>query len=127
MTRRASIVGLIVAATVATLACTFGLESDAAEGRRVVVEIRGFEFAPRAPVFRPGDVVVWVNKDIVPHTVTAEDGSWDSGRIDSGGAWTMVVTDDLSESYYCRYHPSMTGRIEVTRLPSVDRLAESGL
>ena len=112
-TRRTKLRGLIVAALVATIAFFPGVETEAAKGQRVVIEIREFEFAPDAPKLKPGDVIVWINKDIVPHTVTADDDSWDSGQIDSGGKWEMVVKDGQFKSYYCRFHPSMTARLDI--------------
>ena len=114
MIKRKALVGLIVAATVAAFAFSSGLETKAAEGRRVVIEIRDFEFAPFAPDVKPGDVIVWINRDIVPHTATSDDGSWDSGQINPGGEWQMVVEDGLVESYFCRFHPSMTARLDIT-------------
>jgi plastocyanin len=115
MIKRKALVGLIVATIVATFAFSPGLETQAAEGRRVVIEIRTFEFAPFAPDVKPGDVIVWINRDIVPHTASADNGSWDSGQINPGGKWQMVVKDGLVESYYCRFHPSMTARLDITK------------
>lgn len=80
--------------------------------RTHVVDIRQFKFLPKALAVQRGDVIVWVNKDIVPHTATAKDGSWDTGKIDAGGRSRMVVTGDLFRRYLCTYHGSMTGRLE---------------
>ncbi len=113
MTTQKTLISLIVAAIAATIASFPMLESRAADERRVVIEIQNFEFLPETPVVKPGDVIVWVNKDIVPHTATAKDGSWDSGLIESGGEWQMVVTDDMAQAYYCRFHPSMTAELDI--------------
>ena len=51
-------IGMIVAAVVATVILIPGLEAKAADARRIVVEIRGFQFIPEAPVVNTGDVVV---------------------------------------------------------------------
>ena len=74
---------------------------------RVVIEIRDFAFVAERQTVSPGDIVVWRNLDIVPHSATASDGSWDSGLIAAGDSWETVVTDDMALAYYCRYHPSM--------------------
>ena len=113
MYRRKSSIGLIVAAIVATIASFSGLEGKAADGRRIVIEIRQFKFTPNAPIVSPGDVIIWQNKDIVPHTVTATDKSWDSGKINAGGEWQMVIEGDLFERYFCRFHPAMKARLMV--------------
>ena len=39
--------------------------------QRHVVEIRGMAFHPEVLEVRRGDTVVWINRDIVPHTATA--------------------------------------------------------
>ena len=107
------LIRLIVATTVAAIAFSPWLDSEAANERRIVVEIRGFKFVPETPAAKPGDVIVWVNRDIVPHTATAKDGNWDSGLIATGGEWQMVVEDETSQAYYCRFHPSMIARLDI--------------
>ena len=101
-----------VATIVATVAVCLGPAVATGSEDRVVIEIREFEFVPEWPAVSPGDVVVWKNLDIVPHTVTAEDDSWDSGLIEAGGTWEMVVTEDLVLAYYCRFHPSMIAALQ---------------
>ena len=104
---------VIVATIVATIAFLSGPRADAAGDRQVVIEIRSFEFATAAPALEPGDVVIWVNHDIVPHTATATDESWDSDLIEPGGAWRMVVEQGAHEAYFCRFHPAMTARLDI--------------
>lgn len=115
MSRSALVLNLIVAALAATIAFHPGSEATAAESRTIVIEISGFTFLPESPDVRPGDVVVWKNMDIVPHTATAKDESWDSGSIESGGAWEMTIADELIESYFCRFHPSMVAALAIER------------
>lgn len=104
---------LIVAATAAAIAISSWLGGEAASAGRVVVEIEDFEYRPATPDVKPGDVIVWVNRDIVPHTVSAKDRSWDSGLITSGGSWEMVVDDDAFRTYFCKFHPSMAASLEI--------------
>lgn len=83
-----------------------------------VIEIVDFAFVPTDRIVRPGDTVTWINRDIVPHTATAQDGLWDTGEI-AGGARTTLVVGDPAEggtmggAYYCHFHPSMTARLTV--------------
>lgn len=105
--------GLIVAALAATIAFPPWLENSASGGQRIIVEIQKFKFAPKTSTLKPGDIIVWVNKDIVAHTATAKDKSWDSGLIKPSAEWQMVVKDDTSLAYFCRFHPSMTARLEI--------------
>lgn len=104
---------LIVAAIAATIASLPVPSAEAAEPRRIVVEIRAFEFHPPTVTAGPGDVLVWKNSDIVPHTATANDGRWDAPAIEPGGEWETTVTEDLAGGYTCRFHPSMAGTLEI--------------
>jgi plastocyanin len=72
-----------------------------------VVEIRKFQFAPQQLSVMPGDTVIWVNRDIVPHTATAADESWDTGPILPGKQISIRVSADFSARYLCRFHPMM--------------------
>lgn len=77
------------------------------------VEIKGFAFHPAELSVKPGDVVRWVNKDVVPHTATLDDGTWDSDELSNGGVAEIEVTKAGVFSYLCIYHPSMKGAITV--------------
>ena len=57
--------------------------------------------------------VTWINNDDVPHTVTANDGSFDSGNLDAGQGWTHTFSAPGTYAYYCSYHPWMKGTIVV--------------
>ena len=105
--------GLIVAAFAATIAFHPVLDARATEERRVVVEIRKFKFVPDTLAVSPGDVVVWKNMDIVPHTVTTKDDGWESGTIEAGGEWETIVTEDMLGEYYCRFHPLMVATLNI--------------
>jgi plastocyanin len=77
------------------------------------VEIANFVFSPEALSVRVGDRVKWINRDIVPHTATADDGGWDTGELGPNESGEIVVTDELATSYFCQFHPSMTAKLEV--------------
>lgn len=76
-----------------------------------LVEIDGFAFQPAGLDVRPGDTVTWVNRDIAPHTATADDGSWDTGTIRTDQRVSLPVTRDMAPTYHCRFHPTMTARL----------------
>jgi plastocyanin len=59
------------------------------------------------------NTVTWINNDNVPHTVTAKDGSFDSGNLNSGQSFTYTFTAPGNYSYYCSYHSWMTGTVTV--------------
>ena len=78
------------------------------------VKISNFVFQPAALTVAAGDTVVFTNADIVPHTATARDSTWDSKEIKSGdGTWRLVASKPGKQAYYCLFHPNMQGTIEV--------------
>lgn len=82
---------------------------------RVVIEIEKFAYAaPDAPI-RPGDTVVFVNRDLAPHTATAADGSWDTELLRQGESFELEVESGTMAAYYCRFHPSMTAVLRLVR------------
>lgn len=105
--------GLVVAAIAATIAFHPILQAKATEQKVVVVEIRKFKFMPAIVVASPGDVVVWRNLDIVPHTATSKDKTWESDAIKPGDEWKIMITEDMSIEYYCRFHPTMTAVLDI--------------
>lgn len=80
-----------------------------------LVEIRHLRFGPTELAVSKGDTIVWINRDAVPHTVAALDSSWTSGHLASGDSWRLVVEDEFAVAYFCEYHPTMRGSIDVQR------------
>lgn len=59
-----------------------------------------------------GTTVSWTNQDDLPHTATADDGSWDSGTL-TAGVFTHTFVTPGTFAYHCDIHPTMTGTIVV--------------
>ena len=58
--------------------------------------------------------VTWDNQDSFTHTVTAVDGSFNSGDIKGGSSWTYTFSTPGNFSYYCIYHSAwMKGKVIV--------------
>jgi plastocyanin len=77
------------------------------------VTIENLQFSPAVLSVHRGDRIVWVNKDLFPHTVTADKRAFDSGSIAAGASWTYVVRKSGKFSYACTFHPVMKGSVEV--------------
>lgn len=75
------------------------------------IEIKGFAFNPVSLAVRPGDQIRWVNRDISPHTATAEDGSWDTGELKRGQSAMVKVARNMSTAYLCVFHPNMRAEL----------------
>src|SRR5262245_66610516 len=106
--RTAAVIVITMAAALAAAGA-----SQEAGGVRHCVEIHDFAFVPAYLAAAPGDTVVWVNHDLVPHTITARDESWDSQAVPSNEAWELRVTEEMTGGYFCRYHPFMEGQVAV--------------
>jgi plastocyanin len=70
-------------------------------------------FFPAAQSIAKGDTVTWTNKMGFAHTVTADDGSFDS-KLSGGGTFSHTFPAAGSFPYSCTIHPSMKGTITVT-------------
>jgi YVTN family beta-propeller protein len=79
---------------------------------QVKAEISAFSF-PDLIRAKVGQAVTWTNLDSVPHSVTSDDGGWDSGPIAMGQSFTKVFDRAGSYAYHCAIHPSMTGSVLV--------------
>lgn len=71
------------------------------------VIMKGIRFQPAELTVHPGETVEFKNEDIVAHTVTADDGSFDSGLIQPGSSWKMTVQKAGTLAYHCTPHPNM--------------------
>lgn len=71
------------------------------------------KFLPERLEVAAGDVVTWVNRDLVPHTVTAPGAGAESGAIAPGGSWKFVARRPGEMPYLCRFHPTMKAVVVV--------------
>ncbi|RIK88751.1 MAG: copper-binding protein [Hyphomicrobiales bacterium] len=76
------------------------------------VEIRGTSFEPDVVAVAVGDTVTFVNTNRAVHTATADDGSFDTGRLKMGETATVTVESAGTATFKCTVHPGMRGRIE---------------
>lgn len=77
------------------------------------VTLENMRFNPDQLTVKRGDRVAWVNKDLFPHTVTADGKAFDSGDIPVEKTWTYVATTPGRYTYTCTYHPGMKGTLIV--------------
>jgi len=99
----------VVTMAIALLSPATAIAQDTSRVHTVI--IGNFKFTPEVLEVKPGDRIVWVNQDIVPHTATALDKSWDTGAIGSNESKEILVEKAQTLNYYCFYHPVMTAKI----------------
>src|SRR5437763_1170354 len=96
-----------VAVAFLSVVCFGAQEAGPASETNHIVFIKQAHFNPPQMTVKPGDTVEWKNDDIFAHTVTADDGSFDSGLIDPSHSWQMTFTKTQTVAYHCRPHPNM--------------------
>ncbi len=87
----------------ACLVASLGVAS-AALAEEKVVETRDNVFAPPEITVRVGDSVSFKNTGQLPHTATADDGSWDTGNLNAGESKSITFEEEGAFSYNCIYH-----------------------
>jgi plastocyanin len=70
-------------------------------------------YAPLTRKIPTGTWVTWSNAGAEAHTVTAEDGSFDSGELDPSEGFSWFFDQAGTYPYVCSLHPWMQGEIIV--------------
>jgi plastocyanin len=87
-------------------------EATPAPSASTTVEISDFTFS--APTAGPGSSVTVANRDGAPHTVSADDGSFESGTVEAGATGTFVApAAPGTYQFHCEIHPQMSGTLTV--------------
>lgn len=90
--------------------------ADASAQRTYTVSIENLQFEPKALTVKRGDRVVWVNKDLVPHTASAVKSArsgFDSHSIAPDASWTYTASTPGRYAYVCTFHPTMKATLVV--------------
>lgn len=77
------------------------------------IVIENMQFNPAKLTVRRGERIVWVNKDLFPHTVTSAAKAFDSGGIAASGSWSFTPRKAGDYAYGCTFHPTMKATITV--------------
>ena len=77
------------------------------------VNMSAIAYEPARIQVKPGTVVVFINNAPLQHTVTADDGSFDSGLLNTGQRWTRKFDSAGSYPFHCTPHPFMKGVVVV--------------
>jgi plastocyanin len=71
------------------------------------------DFGPGQLDILPGETVEWNNVSERTHTITADDGSFDSGDFEPGAKFSVNFANAGTFAYHCTKHAGMTGEIDV--------------
>ena len=77
------------------------------------VSIANFAFSPATLPIPAGTTVTWTNNDSTTHTVTSDNGVFDSGNLAPNAIFSYTFSNAGTFAYHCSLHTSMTGKIVV--------------
>jgi plastocyanin len=116
---------MVAAFAVGALAASFGFvqavsspEADAAPGP-VMVKVADMPpgqptgYEPAEVSVKVGQMVKWKNEGQEAHTVTAEDGSFDSGSMAPGAEFQFTFSQPGTFAHTCTPHPWAKGTVKV--------------
>jgi plastocyanin len=76
------------------------------------VVIKNMAYTPKEIQVAVGEKLTWTNNDSMAHTVTADNGEFDSGDMDQGGTFDQTFKGPPREiPYHCDYHGGMHGKV----------------
>ena len=70
-------------------------------------------FSPQSIAVNAGEAVEWKNDGNLPHTVTSDTGTFDSGLVMKTNAFSQTFEVAGTFTYYCAVHPEMVGTVVV--------------
>jgi plastocyanin len=86
-----------------------------ASAQAVSIAIKNFAFNPSQITVKAGTKVTWTNNDSATHTVTSDNGTFNSGDVNPGGSYSFTFTNPGTYQYHCSIHPNMTASVIVTQ------------
>jgi plastocyanin len=76
------------------------------------ITVAKMKFSAPPAELHVGDVIVWRNNDILRHTATARDKSFDVD-LPQKSEGRLTITKAGAVDYFCRFHPAMVGKLDV--------------
>jgi plastocyanin len=90
----------------------WGLAVTAAEAKTIQIVLSNLTYVPAETTASVGDIIEWVNNDILAHTATATNGDWNV-VIAAKKTERLVLKKSGQVDYFCTYHPNMKGRLTI--------------
>jgi plastocyanin len=82
------------------------------------VWIQGMAFDPSTITVTTGTSITWTNKDAIGHSVTSDNGVFDSGILNSTETFSYTFNTAGTFAYHCKVHSSMTASV-IVKSPSL--------
>jgi plastocyanin len=122
MKLRSIVVPGLAAAVVAVAALVFAhgsgksgshASSAVSSASNVAITIQDFAYSPASLTVKVGTTLTITNRDMTAHTLSANDGAFDSGTIQPGQTVRVTVHKAGTFPYHCEFHAFMTGTLKV--------------
>jgi plastocyanin len=121
MRLRSLLLPALAAAVVAALALTLAgsrsprasQHAQVAQGRTVTITIVNYAYHPANLTVKAGTTITVINRDMTAHTLTANDGAFDTGTLMPEQSKRLVLRRVGTFPYHCLYHAFMTGTLKV--------------
>jgi plastocyanin len=106
---------VLAAAAFAVMMSTTGAVAQSTGGPAVNITdgatIDAYGFDPATIAVNVGDTLTWTNTGSMAHSVTATDGSFDSGLLQVGDTFSFTFAAPGTFSYACTPHPWMKATV----------------
>jgi len=83
-----------------------------AQGATIQISMENLEISPAEASAKVGDIIEWINRDVLAHTATARNGDFDV-TMPPKKTVRLVLNKAGSVEYYCRYHPNMKATLKI--------------
>jgi len=90
----------------------FGALAIPAHAATIQIVMENLVISPAEVSAKVGDTIEWVNKDVLAHTATANNGDFDV-MLPPKKTGTLVLKKAGNIDYYCRFHPNMKAKLKV--------------
>jgi plastocyanin len=85
------------------------MDNNGGTGNPNTISMKNSVFSPPSLQVNINSTVTWINDDNMVHTVTSDNGSFDSGDIAPGARFSFTFTNTGTFNYHCVHHSGMTG------------------
>jgi len=106
---------LVVSAAIFITACYKNKNAyNSPNANSYTITMKNSNFSPASLAVTTGSKIIWTNDDNTVHTVTATDGSFNSGDIAVGSSYTKTFSSAGTFNYHDDHNTNMTGVLIIT-------------
>jgi plastocyanin len=113
LTGQVAIVFAFINMSASCMSMKHNMKVDMTDRGPGVVLIKCDKFSPGSITVPVNSTVTWTNKDWWPHTVTSDNGLFESGKIKSGKIFSHKFVSTGTYNYHCKIHEHMIAKVIV--------------